>query len=103
MLGKDEIKAMTNDERHIRDEHRAKCFEAMECAWPASVRVPPREALIAAFDALHGIARVNPIEATEEMVKAGRFADTNEGYYFSELWRAMSITGDLTDPPEGKS
>jgi hypothetical protein len=86
-----------------RDEHRAKCIEAMAaeissvCAWPDNRSV---EAAIRAFDSLHGIARVDPIEATEEMMTAGRVRTGIGDRHI--IWTAMSAAGDLTNPPEGK-
>ena len=82
-----------------RDEARAKCLEAMETAWIKSGanNLKVADAMAAAFDALNGIARVDPIEATEEMIDAGL-------YYAQlvEIWRAMSAAGDLTNGPENK-
>lgn len=57
------------------NEHRAKCIGAMKKAFLATAYTTPTqgdsivnisESLEAAFDALHGIASVNPPEAMEE-------------------------------------
>jgi hypothetical protein len=95
-----------------RDERRAKCIETTADALHDMTDDNPfprrAELKIATFilDSLHGIARINPVEATEEMYAAG----WNEGgtdYNMSEgdlrlLFEAMSAAGDLTNPPEGK-
>jgi hypothetical protein len=85
-----------------RDEHRAKCIEAMRSAvfhyrhsrrqfdWLLS------EEAIVAFDSLHGIAAVCPLEVTEEMIEAYHSA----GYGPRKEWAAMSAAGDLTNAPE---
>lgn len=79
-----------------RDEHREKCFDAMEAAyWRAFDKSDKvRDYLAAAFDSLHGLAHVNSVEATElpDYVEA----------MFQEVWRAMSAAGDLTNLPEQK-
>lgn len=58
----------------------------------------------AAFDSLHGIVFVDPIEATVEMIIAGREAvvRSRAGEASIESYRAMAATGDLTNPPEKK-
>jgi hypothetical protein len=54
-------------------------------------------AATAAFDALHGIARVVPIEATEEMIMhAALQSNTTWAYIF----RVMAARGGLTNPLE---
>ena len=84
-----------------RDEHRAKCIEAMReaygKAWSQSKtkKFSWQSGLTAAFDALHGVAFIDPIEATEDMVLAGLSKFT-----VRQRWRAMSARGDLTNPPE---
>jgi hypothetical protein len=89
-----------------RDEARAKCIEAMVQAYILRLKEYPLssifEGFTAAFDSLHGIARVNPIEATEEMMAAInlniiRGMSANEATYYD-----MSAAGDLTNPPETK-
>lgn len=94
-----------------RDEHRAKCIEAMARAtalhvegveemWPDFIAVET-----AAFDSLHGFATVNAPNATEEMISEGRlaFLKTRPGEeLYQRLWLAMSSTGALTNPPETK-
>lgn len=90
-----------------RDEQRAACFKAMKVAfinpeWPGIPHLSNDEIftirISSAFDSLHGLARVNPIEATEEMLFAARnyFADGLGAY------EAISAAGDLTNPPEKK-
>lgn len=55
---------------------------------------------LVAFDAQHGIVRVNPIEATEEMLTAAQMeaGDLCESYEYADLFRATSVAGDLTKP-----
>lgn len=99
-----------------REEHRAKCIEAMAFAWlkrrgykppyiPAWMVRQTIEEQTIAFDSLHGIVRVNPVEATGEMIEAGRAANLEvnptEGLY-QRVFRAMSSRGDLTNQPEKK-
>jgi hypothetical protein len=62
--------------------------------FPSQGDASVRELLIAAFDALHGIAHVNWISATEEMARAGI------GRTEISAWKVMSQVGDLTNPPE---
>jgi hypothetical protein len=81
-----------------RDEHREKCIEVMASAYRRFDKRLP--AMQRAFDSLHGIARVVPIEATEEMRILG-----HDGYGVDGMkgaWNEMSAAGDLTNPPEGK-
>ncbi len=60
-------------------------------------------------DALHGLARVVPVEATEEMID-GELDRRDRLTYgigldersVSNAWRAMTAAGDLTNPPEEK-
>lgn len=78
-----------------RDEHREKCIEALDAALEKWLSGKLTAEFI--LDSLHGIARVVPTEATNEMIDAG------EGWMtWPELCRAMSAAGDLTNPPEGK-
>jgi hypothetical protein len=95
------------DETMTRDEHREECFEEMKAAAARQVGdlgvlgdVWWTEILTAAFDSLHGIARVVPVEATEEMLEERR--DVYTEYDARGIWRDMSAVGDLTNPPEGK-
>jgi hypothetical protein len=91
-----------------RDEHRAKCIEAMVDA-AQKIRAPWVLTLIlrqvwvkvmaAAFDALYGIARVVPVEATPKMIEEYELSDYEN---IGEVWSALSALGDLTNPPEGK-
>ena len=103
----------TGEESVTRDEHRAQCIEAMRAAYRTELNADGRaeemrgglRAMTAAFDSLHGAARVDPIEATEGMIGAGRAANLeqypNSGLY-ERLWRAMAASGDLTNQPEAK-
>jgi hypothetical protein len=75
----------------VRDKHRAKCIEAMAIGMTGCASDESIEDAAAAFDALHGIARVVPIEATEEMMGYGE-----DG--IREVWKEMSAAGDLTNP-----
>jgi len=104
-----------------RDEHRAKCIEAMAYSmskWWIEENMAGWKYLatvmaMTAFDALHGIARVVPIEATGKMIAASDIYWQSEFPGFPTMadvegmWRAMSAAGDLTNPakpeyPEGK-
>jgi hypothetical protein len=91
-----------------RDEHRAKCIEAMffgygslgfyefEDAIPASLTCRRLEA---AFDAISKAgARVVPVEATDE-IAAGR-RSVKWARDLNSIWRAMAEAGDLTNLPE---
>lgn len=95
-----------------RDEQRAAIIKAMAIAAYAteydSESYPwgnqseyTRETLItaqtAAFDAQHDLARVNPIEATEEMVSAGlRHREISQGW-LAETFESMAAAGRLTN------
>lgn len=59
------------------------------------------EEATAIFDAQHGLARVCPIEATEEMIAAARELRYMEPV-LNQQWRLMSASGDLTNLPEKK-
>jgi hypothetical protein len=88
-------------------EDRAQCIEAMaleELRYEHGlVTFSPQTIAIAKekaahiLDSLHGIARVNPIEATEEMVDAAFHCGSAE---YEDIFRAMAARGDLTNPPE---
>jgi hypothetical protein len=89
-------------------DHRAQCIEAMaakyrlefERIWSGS-RPAYAEAILlmtAAFDALNGIARVNPVEATQEMIEIGYAAYEHHGDLDS-AFADMAEHGDLTRPP----
>ncbi len=106
-----------------RDEHRAKCIEAMVAARleyhrsAIGLELPSgadaenfytemeRRLMTVSFDALRtaGVG-VYPIEATEEMrIAAVRNSPTHGPLYDRDipaLWAAMSATGDLTNPPK---
>ena len=78
-----------------RNEHRAKCIEAINAAiadygkWPR-----PRQFLAPRIlDSLHGIARVISVDPSEEITRNHQLID---------LWHAMSAAGDLTNPPQEK-
>jgi hypothetical protein len=92
-----------------RAEARAQCIDTATDAFIQQwfgcskighrLREEVKMAITAAFDALHGLARVNPIEATEEMVE---IAYDNGGLFHDGIKRrfdAMSAAGDLTNPP----
>lgn len=78
-----------------RDAKRQKCIEAIAEAATISVR-----RATAAFDSLHGLARVVTPGATESMIIAGMHHD-NMGCIAGQ-WRAMSAVGDLTNAQEQK-
>jgi hypothetical protein len=86
-----------------RDEDRAKCIEEMERAWMAHYGIDQGQfpfalrAMTAAFDSLHSIAVVCPVEITEEMFNSIKKSASKE-----ETFRAMSAAGDLTNGPEEK-
>lgn len=91
-----------------RDELRVVCIETMNAAFnrvydyewdklPDDIAVS--YAMSAAFDSLHGLARVCPAEATPQMEGAGYNAAFRS---ISACWHAMSIAGDLTNQPETK-
>jgi hypothetical protein len=100
-----------------RDEHRNACIEASATAlalargyvfsqMPDWYKERTREEAAAAFDALPSAsAGVHPIQATEEMIEAGRAANLEknpaDGLY-ERIWRAMSTVGRLTNPPDKK-
>lgn len=77
-----------------RDEHRKACVEAIWVTLNDLLDDPLRlEEATAAFDALHGIARVCPIKATREMCLV---------CYECDLSVALEA-GDLTNAPEEKA
>src|SRR6266550_4472626 len=97
-----------------RDEQRNECIEVMDRAFMSVAwrHICPdvfeqrriKKGIAAAFDSLHGIARVNPIEATESIIKAayhpnGELDDVPMAT-IEECWEEMSAAGDLTKPPE---
>jgi len=85
-----------------KSELREKVIEAMLSAYwekwsegdGCGSSATARDCMTAVLDALHGIVRVNPPEATEEMIKAGH----NFGYY-----AVMAAAGDITQPKGTKS
>jgi hypothetical protein len=95
-----------------RDEQRAACFDKMcralvGAAWDKmdeAVRETFRRGMRHAFDALHGTARVVPIEATADMLEAEIYSDELDckptPRDFCIIFDAMSEDGDLTNPPE---
>lgn len=87
-----------------RDEQRKACIEAIERAAAANAAGTSREWATAILDALNGLARVCPIEATNEMLQAGaRILGQESGWSDSmSCWNAMTATGDLTNPPGRK-
>jgi hypothetical protein len=80
-----------------RDEHRAKCIEAMVRAHRASYWQDIEVRMATAFDALHGIARVVPAEEFEDLMFYATADRTGEAKDFVER-----LVCDLTNPPEGK-
>lgn len=86
-----------------REKHREKCIEAIKLALQDQACIDLHgddywnHQANAAFDALHGIARVTPIEATYRMLVEGDVCSTTSGQ-----WCAMSAAGDLTNPPKAK-
>lgn len=91
------------------DEHRNACIEGMAAAiaqtpWE-NISGWSRNAFLRkatrAFDSLNGIAFVDPIEATEEMVRAAYGPQTNIAYART-VFHAMAAAGNLTNPPEKK-
>jgi hypothetical protein len=102
------------------DEHRAACIEAMckaryesDCVFAhweeesEDFKENYRRKETFALDSLHDIARVVPVEATEEMhvaAKNTREADKTRGLPtpWGKVWRVMSAAGDLTNPQERK-
>jgi hypothetical protein len=94
-----------------RDEARAKCIEAVAEKIAFDMDTLPwalvnehhknfyRRVARRSFDSLHGIARVNLPEATEEMIEAGNSIE--DGDHLS-VWSVMAATGNLTNPPETK-
>ena len=97
-----------------RDEQRNACLEAMKEAWitAGANNLKAYDAMAAAFDALHGIAFVCPIEATEEMMNAGiMYLDSislRDSFPLPATFRwvffltAISEAGNLTNATEKK-
>ena len=86
-----------------RDEARAKCIEVIGTALIATE--DSGDVLVeaaAAFDALHGLARVVPVEATEKMVAAVAYGTKEYLRHVEAMFETMSTAGDLTNPPETK-
>lgn len=82
----------------------ARAMEAMATAYKRANPFHTLEdhdvALTAAFDALHGIVRAVPLEATDEMKQAALRSDD---YGTREtMFRDMAAAGDLTKKPEKK-
>jgi hypothetical protein len=90
-----------------RDEHRTKCIEAIKiCHQTFEIGYFSDFQAARILDSLDGVARVVPIEATEEMLAAARrevddLCERGPGEY-ADLYCAMSAAGDLTNPPENK-
>lgn len=94
-----------------RDEHRAKCIEAMATVWlrnrgyESPADIPEwiwRQTIAeqtAAFNALYGVAFVNPRQPTAEMIGAGQSAE-EDGMDLGRIFKAMATAGDLTNPQE---
>jgi hypothetical protein len=80
------------------DELRQKCLEAMGkayCARVAEGNWKFDDLMVACLNSLHGIARLVPVEATDEMIKAGELEYEYLG--IAEVFAAMSATGDITE------
>lgn len=91
-----------------RDEHRTQCIAAMENAYIRNLGKSPvlREYLTILLDSLSTAGvRVVPVEATEEMERAGyqaaTYDDLDAGRY-KYIFAAMAARGDLTNPQEKK-
>lgn len=92
-----------------RDDKRTECIEALRGAVNKEKRGNGMswETAEVAFDSLRGLARVVPIEATEEMIVSGKQEYESDEIYSREsivksVFQAMSSAGDLTNPPEKK-
>lgn len=92
-----------------RDEHRNVCLDKIELAARRTLpfdKLTNEEWLVlrtAAFDALHGIARVCAVESTSDMRIAGGEAQQRSIQEYGDpeiVWDAMSAAGDLTNGPE---
>jgi hypothetical protein len=89
-----------------RDEQRKTCLQAMRHGYTARIAASEWELddlMVAAFDALYGIAFLVPINPTMEMLWAG----TECGYAgdhgeATAVYTAMCSEGDLINAPEGK-
>lgn len=82
-----------------RADDRAKCIKAIDSVLIANGHFSPTTAT-SAFDALHGIARVVPFEATEEILDSVYDYNMPEGSPNAVDWECMTRVGDLTNPPE---
>jgi hypothetical protein len=86
-----------------RYEQRAKCIEAIKRAYIAAYGLGGVDAAFAAaFDSLHGIARVVPIEATEDMQHSGSIMIDGTWSEARMCYEEMTAIGVITNPPEGK-
>ena len=103
---------------NYKEDARAKCFEAMKhrlradypqtdglcvSARPIFLLDVELTAIVtSAFDALHGIARVCPVEATEEMhIAVKKKRATDQALFrpspWGEMFKVMVAAGDLTN------
>lgn len=82
-------KPMTRDE--YRDGYRKACADAIA---DAMIHEPTAYSIL---DSLHDVARLCPIGATEEMMKAGKSVSLSP--VCDLIWQAMSAAGDLTNAP----
>ena len=85
-----------------RDQLRQKCIDAMKIAVPSAVRAEIAEwwldeILNDLFDSLHGLVRVVPIEATEEMLQEW-YNSWSPSSDAKDAFNAMAAAGDLTRP-----
>jgi exosome complex RNA-binding protein Csl4 len=101
-MGHCDVFAMT------RDEHREECFKAIRGVMRWDDSPGARRASQIILDAIHGIARVVPIEQTEEMIDegadllSGLVSEGRESKVAVQIYAAMSAAGDLTNPPFGR-
>jgi len=99
----DRIRAAQGATLMDKSELRGKVIEAMESAFWGKWRednehgssATNHDCMIAALDALHGIACVVPPMATDEMLKAATDFRSNRGVYL-----AMVTTADITQPKD---
>jgi hypothetical protein len=85
-----------------RDGLRQKCLDAMQFAYArAAILSNTMEIMTRILDSLHGIVRLVPIEATEEMINSldeRWFGSQSEQTDFAEMFDIASAVGDITKP-----
>jgi hypothetical protein len=84
---------MTNDERHIRDEHRTKCLKAINAALGWHGVVDSAKVALSVFDALHGIALVLAPDIFSNVINGAL-------YQGAQLRMVVDEDFDLTNPPD---